>query len=143
MEHLLGISELNINAWIDSPVDNINSVYYYDEAIDALLLYIMNPEFRVIAYRVDDNISLFYRATDNEIVGLRIDKFYSYFIPHYSDREKTWSLSKFGLLIDGSFDFKIKLRTIENGIVVTADIINQITTSKVTEASTEFHAVPA
>ncbi len=74
-----------------------NLIFHYDDLSDTLILLFISPDQETIVHYLDRNVAILYRPGDLEIVGLQIEDFDSEFVPMYSDLEKVWCLSDFGI----------------------------------------------
>jgi hypothetical protein len=119
MKSLVTTRELKTNRWVRGHEnDVVTRPPLYDGALDAMLLYIEFPKDRIITHRIDDYISLLYRHADKELIGIRIDKFFSEFIRNF----KEWRLSNTGKKLSGIDEFDICLEFGKDFVAVITEI---------------------
>lgn len=108
MKSLIRTAALKVERWLDVPRREHGNEYAYDEADDAMLLYIEKPSDRIITHYIDDSISLLYRQSDKEVVGFRISDFYKDFFPSFiSGKKSIWRLYNADSLIYGRYDIEL------------------------------------
>ena len=96
------ISSIRLNDWRNA--DRKGAVNYYDDAVDAMLLFIKQPVGRYVAFRIDDAVSLIYTSSTKELLGIRIESFYKSFTRNLRLRERIWRLSDSNYFLEESRD---------------------------------------
>jgi len=84
--------------------------FHFDDLSDTLMLMFVPLETQTIVHYLDRYVSILYTPNKYEIVGLQIEDFDKEFVPMYSELQKEWCLSHFGISDSNVWDLTLQAK---------------------------------
>lgn len=85
--------------------------FKYNPVADSISFYLESQAGeKIIVHYVDDHVSLLYRLSDKEIVGLKIEAFEKSFLPKYAELERVWKLSDTDVKLEDFADLQLAVQ---------------------------------
>ena len=94
LEPLVSIEELKANRLRISKEKKEIFAIRYDDDLDTLILWLIEPREHTVVYFVDDYVGLIHEEESLEVIGVQIDDFAEGFLPQHEGVARAWQLSK-------------------------------------------------
>jgi len=135
MSEEIRIDQFRTNFWRKVVQEQAKPQLEYDQHTDTLFFYFADPgEGTIVTHYLDQNVSLLFRLSDNEIVGISIEALEKSFADKYT-AEKCWKLTSTGIQLEGIKEFKFGIVQQQQAQV---DLSNHIKIEKDLKFKKEF-----
>lgn len=102
---LINTKDLKVNYWSENLQNKNRPETKFNKEMDSFSVLFRQGKERVLVHYVDHYVSVLFRASDLEVVGLRIESFNKFFTT-LVEKKMTWKLSETGLDLQGG-EFEI------------------------------------
>ena len=126
---LISLKSLKTNIWSKNISKGIKPEISFDKYNDTFTIIFSPCNERILVYYIDYFVSVLYRHSDKEIIGIQIDTFFKSFFPKYATENKGWNLRDSGVEVSGD-DIVINCKMKNNMVVeiissITSDIVKK------------------